>query len=115
MATILSLRQRLLDEWAITSAAEIPRSITWDEVRRMLEAVDRRTAAGKRDYAILLLLVTFEYLPSPANSELRVGFRPTKPPKPHHLSATPRVRNQLTARRRNSAAVMPRSSGRSST
>ena len=23
----------------------------WDEVRRMLEAVDRRTAAGKRDYA----------------------------------------------------------------
>ena len=37
----------------------IPRSITWDEVRRMLEAVDRRTAAGKRDYAILLLLVTY--------------------------------------------------------
>jgi integrase/recombinase XerD len=37
----------------------IPRSITWDEVRRMLEAVDRRTIAGKRDYAILLLLVTY--------------------------------------------------------
>jgi site-specific recombinase XerD len=37
----------------------IPRSITWDEVRRMLEAVDRRTVAGKRDYAILLLLVTY--------------------------------------------------------
>jgi site-specific recombinase XerD len=37
----------------------IPRSITWDEVRRMLEAVDRRTPAGKRDYAILLLLVTY--------------------------------------------------------
>ena len=37
----------------------IPRSITWDEVRRMLESVDRRTAAGKRDYAILLLLVTY--------------------------------------------------------
>ncbi len=39
--------------------ATIPRSITWDEVRRMLEVVDRRTAAGKRDYAILLLLVTY--------------------------------------------------------
>jgi len=39
--------------------ATIPRSITWDEVRRMLEAVDRRTAGGKRDYAILLLLVTY--------------------------------------------------------
>lgn len=39
--------------------AEIPRSIAWDEVRRMLEAVDRRSALGKRDYAILLLLVTY--------------------------------------------------------
>lgn len=39
--------------------ATIPRSITWDEVRRMLEVVDRRTVGGKRDYAILLLLVTY--------------------------------------------------------
>lgn len=39
--------------------AKIPRSITWDEVRRLLEAVDRRTPVGKRDYAILLLLVTY--------------------------------------------------------
>jgi integrase/recombinase XerD len=39
--------------------ATIPRSVTWDEVRRMLEVVDRRTAVGKRDYAILLLLVTY--------------------------------------------------------
>lgn len=39
--------------------AEIPRSITWDEVSRMLDAVDRRSALGKRDYAILLLLVTY--------------------------------------------------------
>ena len=37
----------------------IPRSITWDQVRRVLEVVDRRTASGKRDYAILLLLVTY--------------------------------------------------------
>jgi integrase/recombinase XerD len=39
--------------------ADEPRSITWDEVRRMLETVDRRTARGRRDYAILLLLVTY--------------------------------------------------------
>lgn len=39
--------------------AKIPRSITWDEVRRMLEVVDRRKSVGKRDYAILLLLVTY--------------------------------------------------------
>jgi integrase len=37
----------------------LPRSVAWDEVRRMLEAVDRRTAAGKRDYAILVLLVSY--------------------------------------------------------
>jgi site-specific recombinase XerD len=39
--------------------SNVPRSITWDEVRRMLESVDRRCAVGKRDYAILLLLVTY--------------------------------------------------------
>jgi len=39
--------------------AEVPRSITWDEVRRLLEVVDRRTTRGRRDYAILLLLVTY--------------------------------------------------------
>jgi integrase/recombinase XerD len=39
--------------------ADVPRSITWDEVRRMLEAVDQRTPVGRRDYAILVLLVTY--------------------------------------------------------
>jgi hypothetical protein len=31
---------------------DVPRSITWDEVRRMLEAVERGTIRGRRDYAI---------------------------------------------------------------
>jgi site-specific recombinase XerD len=39
--------------------SDLPRAISWAEVRRMLEAVDRRTPLGKRDYAILLLLVTY--------------------------------------------------------
>ncbi len=39
--------------------SDIPRSITWDEVRKLLDSVDRRTPLGKRDYAILLLLVTY--------------------------------------------------------
>jgi integrase/recombinase XerD len=39
--------------------SSIPRSITWDQVRQVLETVDRRTTSGKRDYAILLLLVTY--------------------------------------------------------
>ncbi len=41
------------------SLSRLPRSITWDEVRKVLQSVDRRTLLGKRDYAILMLLVTY--------------------------------------------------------
>lgn len=37
----------------------VPRSISTDDVRLMLERVDRRGALGKRDFAMLLLLVTY--------------------------------------------------------
>jgi site-specific recombinase XerD len=37
----------------------IPRSISWADVGKVLDAVDRRAPLGKRDYAILLLLVTY--------------------------------------------------------
>ena len=37
----------------------VPRSISTDDVRLMLERVDRRGAVGKRDFALLLLLVTY--------------------------------------------------------
>jgi len=39
--------------------SKVPRSISWEQVRQMLEKVDRRTPVGKRDYAFLLLLVTY--------------------------------------------------------
>jgi len=39
--------------------SSIPRSISWDDVNRVLASVDRRAGAGRRDYAILLLLVTY--------------------------------------------------------
>ncbi len=39
--------------------SDIPRSISWDDVNRVLAGVDRRTEAGRRDYAFLLLLVTY--------------------------------------------------------
>jgi site-specific recombinase XerD len=39
--------------------SNLPRSITWTEVEQMLQKVDRRSAVGRRDYAILLLLVTY--------------------------------------------------------
>jgi hypothetical protein len=41
------------------SFSSVPRAITWSEVERMLQEVDRRSPVGKRDYAILLLLVTY--------------------------------------------------------
>jgi site-specific recombinase XerD len=39
--------------------SNLPRSIAWSEVERMLLKVDRRSVVGKRDYAILLFLVTY--------------------------------------------------------
>jgi site-specific recombinase XerD len=39
--------------------ADLPRAITWDQIRQMLNCVDRRSAVGRRDYAMLLLLVTY--------------------------------------------------------
>ena len=39
--------------------SSIPRSISWDEVNRVLAVVDRRSVVGRRDYAVLLLLVTY--------------------------------------------------------
>ena len=39
--------------------SSVPRSISWDDVNRVLLGVDRRSVAGRRNYAILLLLVTY--------------------------------------------------------
>lgn len=47
-------------EWPqVYRLSGIPRSISWAEVGQVLDGVDRRTPAGKRDYAMLLLLVTY--------------------------------------------------------
>lgn len=47
-------------EWPqVYRLSTIPRSISWAEVGLVLAGVDRRTPAGKRDYAMLLLLVTY--------------------------------------------------------
>jgi site-specific recombinase XerD len=39
--------------WSMSS---IPRAIAADQVRQLLDSIDRRSATGRRDYAILLLL-----------------------------------------------------------
>ena len=39
--------------------AHLPRSITAEDVQKLLDSIDRQTILGRRDYAILLLLVTY--------------------------------------------------------
>lgn len=47
-------------EWPqVYRLSHVPRSISWEDVARVLAAVDRRTPCGRRDYTILLLLVTY--------------------------------------------------------
>ena len=43
----------VVPNWSMTS---IPRAIATDQVHQLLASIDRRTAIGRRDYAILLLL-----------------------------------------------------------
>lgn len=43
----------LVANWSMSS---VPRAIAPDQVRRLLARINRRTAVGRRDYAILLLL-----------------------------------------------------------
>ena len=43
----------IVANWSMTS---IPRAISAEHVRQLLASIDRRTAVGRRDYAILLLL-----------------------------------------------------------
>ena len=43
----------IVANWSMTS---IPRGISTEHVRQLLASIDRRTAVGRRDYAILLLL-----------------------------------------------------------
>ena len=47
-------------EWPqVYRLSDIPRSISWEDVGKVLAAADRRTPCGRRDYAILLLLATY--------------------------------------------------------
>ncbi len=39
--------------------AGLPRSISWEQVEQVLASIDRRSATGKRDYAMMMLLATY--------------------------------------------------------
>jgi len=44
---------------AVRKGARPHRALPWSDVRRILRAIDRSTACGKRDYALLLLMSTY--------------------------------------------------------
>jgi site-specific recombinase XerD len=56
IATDLS---RALPRGRTYKQAAIPRSIPWSDVERVLASIDRRSACGKRDYAVLMLFATY--------------------------------------------------------
>jgi site-specific recombinase XerD len=39
--------------------ADIPRSVNWEAVQKVLDRPDRRTVVGRRDFAMLLLMATY--------------------------------------------------------
>src|SRR5690606_1092824 len=43
----------VVENWSMSS---VPRAIAPDQVRQLLASIDRNTAIGRRDYAIVLLL-----------------------------------------------------------
>jgi len=44
---------------AIRKLDRLPKAIPWNEVKKLLKQPDRRTASGRRDYAMMLLLATY--------------------------------------------------------
>lgn len=51
--------RRVVEAPQLHRLADVPRSISWAQVQAVLEAVDRRSPVGKRDYALILLMVTY--------------------------------------------------------
>jgi integrase/recombinase XerD len=50
---------RAIERPRIYHAAQVPRSIPWEQTERLLRQIDRRGGAGRRDFAIVLILVTY--------------------------------------------------------
>lgn len=81
-----------------------PTGISWDEVQKLLAAPDRRRPTGRRDYAILLLLVTYGVrIGQVTNLKLQdirwhegiVHFKPSKGGRPLSFPLEKRVAKAL--------------------
>jgi site-specific recombinase XerD len=50
---------RQIDSPRVYRQEELPRSLPWSTVRKLLQSIDRRTPHGLRDYAMLFLIATY--------------------------------------------------------
>jgi integrase/recombinase XerD len=50
---------RHIDTPRVYRQEQLPRTLPWESVRALLESIDRTTALGRRDYAMLLLIATY--------------------------------------------------------
>ena len=82
----------------------LPRGMPWKSVQALLHAPDRRTAIGRRDYAMLLLLATYGVRIGQVTTlrltDIRwaagtIDFRASKGGKPLHLPLHATVANAL--------------------
>jgi site-specific recombinase XerD len=48
-----------IDTPRVYRGEQLPRALPWDTVRALLQAIDRTTPLGRRDYAIFLLMATY--------------------------------------------------------
>ncbi|MHB9038365.1 MAG: site-specific integrase [Armatimonadota bacterium] len=86
--------------------AEVPPRLSWDEISRMLASIDQQTAMGKRDYAMLLLVVTYGLrahevvglrLENILWREARIEIRPGKNRHPRVYPLMPDVQTAIIA------------------
>ena len=48
-----------IDTPRVYRGEKLPRALPWDTVREFLQAIDRTSLLGRRDYAIFLLMATY--------------------------------------------------------
>lgn len=96
--------------------AHLPRGLSWDQVQRLLKAPDRRTAVGRRDYAMLLLVATYGVRIGQVTAlkrrdihwhEQTIVFAPSKGGKPLKFPLERSVAEALLAYLRRDRGVAP--------
>jgi integrase/recombinase XerD len=96
--------------------AHLPRGLSWEQVQRLLKAPDRRTAVGRRDYAMLLLVATYGVRIGQVTTlrcqdirwhEQTIAFAPSKGGKPLKFPLEKSVAEALLAYLRRDRGTAP--------